>query len=108
MSGLDPHSAYLDPDGYKDLRIGTEGQFGGLGIEVTMENGFEKVITPIEDTPAAKAGLKAGDLIIRLGDTPVKGMILNDAVRLMRGKPGSKILLTVIREGHSRPLKITV
>ena len=108
MSGLDPHSAYLDPEGYKELRIGTEGQFGGLGIEVTMENGFVKVITPIEDTPAAKAGLKSGDLIIRLGDTPVKGMSLNDAVRLMRGKPGSKILLTVIREGESKPLKFNV
>jgi len=108
MSGLDPHSAYLDPEGYKELRIGTEGQFGGLGIEVTMENGFVKVITPIEDTPAAKAGLKSGDLIIRLGDTPVKGMSLNDAVRLMRGKPGSTILLTIIREGHSKPLKIKV
>ncbi|MGW8247099.1 MAG: S41 family peptidase [Acidiferrobacterales bacterium] len=107
-SGLDPHSAYLDPEGYKELRIGTEGQFGGLGIEVTMDNGFVKVITPIEDTPAAKAGLKPGDLIIRLGDTPVKGMSLNDAVRLMRGKPGSKIVLTIIREGHSKPLKITV
>ncbi|MDX5150886.1 MAG: S41 family peptidase [Acidiferrobacterales bacterium] len=107
-SGLDPHSAYLDPEGYKELRIGTEGQFGGLGIEVTMDNGFVKVITPIEDTPAAKAGLKPGDLIIRLGDTPVKGMSLNDAVRLMRGKPGSKILLTIIREGHSKPLKIKV
>ena len=108
MSGLDPHSAYLDPEGYKELRIGTEGQFGGLGIEVTMDNGFVKVITPIEDTPAAKAGLKSGDLIIRLGDTPVKGMSLNDAVRLMRGKPGSTIVLTIIREGHSKPLKITV
>jgi len=108
MSGLDPHSAYLDPEGYKELRIGTEGQFGGLGIEVTMENGFVKVITPIEDTPAAKAGLKSGDLIIRLGDTPVKGMSLNDAVRMMRGKPGSKILLTVIREGESKPLKFNV
>ena len=73
-----------------------------------MDNGFVKVITPIEDTPAAKAGLKPGDLIIRLGDTPVKGMSLNDAVRLMRGKPGSKILLTIIREGHSKPLKINV
>lgn len=108
MSGLDPHSAYLDPAAYKELRIGTEGQFGGLGIEVTMENGFVKVITPIEDTPAAKAGLKAGDVIIRLGETPVKGMTLNDAVRLMRGKPGSKIVLTIVREGESKPLRIKV
>ncbi len=108
LGGLDPHSAYLDPEGYKEIRIGTEGQFGGLGIEVTMENGFVKVITPIEDTPAAKAGIKSADLIIRLGDTPVKGMSLTDAVRLMRGKPGSKIVLTVVREGHTKPLKITV
>lgn len=108
LGGLDPHSAYLDPEGYKEIRIGTEGQFGGLGIEVTMENGFVKVVTPIEDTPAAKAGLKPADLIIRLGDTPVKGMSLTDAVRLMRGKPGSKIVLTVVREGESKPLKITV
>lgn len=108
LGGLDPHSAYLDPEGYKDIRIGTEGQFGGLGIEVTMDNGFVKVITPIEDTPAAKAGLKPGDLIIRLGDTPVKGMSLTEAVRLMRGKPGSSIMLTVVREGIAKPMKISV
>jgi len=108
LGGLDPHSAYLDPEGYKEIRIGTEGQFGGLGIEVTMDNGFVKVITPIEDTPAAEAGLKSGDLIIRLGDTPVKGMSLTEAVRLMRGKPGSKIVLTVVREGVTKPMKISV
>jgi len=108
LGGLDPHSAYLDPEGYKEIRIGTEGQFGGLGIEVTMDNGFVKVITPIEDTPAAEAGLKSGDLIIRLGDTPVKGMSLTEAVRLMRGKPGSKIVLTIVREGVTKPMKISV
>ncbi len=108
LAGLDPHSTYLDPEGYKDVRIGTEGQFGGLGIEVTMENGFVKVVSPIEDTPAARAGLQPGDLIVRLDDQAVKGMSLSDAVKLMRGKPGSNITLTVVREGENMPLKITV
>lgn len=108
LAGLDPHSTYLDPEGYKDVRIGTEGQFGGLGIEVTMENGFIKVVSPIEDTPAARAGLQPGDLIVRLDDTAVKGMRLSEAVKLMRGKPGSNITLTVVREGENMPLKITV
>ncbi len=108
LAGLDPHSTYLDPEGYKDVRIGTEGQFGGLGIEVTMENGFVKVVSPIEDTPAARAGLQPGDLIVRLDDQAVKGMSLSDAVKLMRGKPGSDITLTVVREGENMPLKITV
>jgi carboxyl-terminal processing protease len=108
LAGLDPHSTYLDPEGYKDVRIGTEGQFGGLGIEVTMENGFVKVVSPIEDTPAARAGLKPGDLIVRLDDKAVKGMGLSEAVKLMRGKPGSNITLTVVREGESKPLKITI
>lgn len=108
LAGLDPHSTYLDPEGYKDVRIGTEGQFGGLGIEVTMENGFIKVVSPIEDTPAARAGLQPGDLIVRLDDTAVKGMSLSEAVKLMRGKPGSNITLTVVRESENKPLKITV
>ncbi len=108
LAGLDPHSSYLDPEGFKDLRVGTEGEFGGLGIEVTMEDGFVKVVSPIEDTPAAKAGLKTGDLIIRLDDKAVKGMSLNDAVKMMRGKPGSDITLTVVREGNPKPLKFTL
>jgi len=108
LAGLDPHSAYLDAESFKDVRVETEGQFGGLGIEVTMENGFVKVVAPIEDTPAAAAGLKTGDLIIRLDDKAVKGMTLTDAVRLMRGKPGSDIILTVVREGSNKPLKFTV
>ncbi len=108
LSGLDPHSAYLIPDEYKDLRIGTSGEFGGLGIEVGMENGFVKVIAPIDDTPAQRAGMKSGDLIIRLDDTPVKGMSLNDAVKIMRGKPGEEIILTVLRNGEDKPLKITI
>ncbi len=108
LSGLDPHSTYLDPESFRDVRIETEGQFGGLGIEVTMENGFVKVVAPIEDTPAARAGLKTGDLIIRLDEKAVKGMTLTEAVRIMRGRPGSDIVLTVVREGHTKPLKFTI
>ena len=108
LSGLDPHSAYLVPDDYKQLRQGTSGEFGGLGIEVGMEDGFVKVIAPIDDTPASRAGMEAGDLIIRLDDAPVKGMTLSDAVKLMRGKPGSDIILTVVREGVDQPFKVTI
>ncbi|WP_367026016.1 S41 family peptidase [Methylococcus sp. ANG] len=108
LSGLDPHSTYLDQEQYNELKVGTTGQFGGLGIEVGMENGFVKVIAPIDDTPAFHAGIKAGDLIIRLDDKPVKGMSLNDAVKMMRGEPGSPIVLTVVREGVEQPLKITI
>ncbi len=108
VAGLDPHSAYLDNEAYGELRIGTTGEFGGLGIEVGMEDGFVKVISPIDDTPAARAGVQAGDLIIRLDDKPVKGMTLRDAVNVMRGKPGSDITLTVVREGEEKPLKIVI
>ncbi|HFE32809.1 MAG TPA: S41 family peptidase, partial [Gammaproteobacteria bacterium] len=108
LSGLDPHSSYLDPDSFKDLQVGTTGEFGGLGIEVGMEDGFVKVISPIDDTPAQRAGVKAGDLVIRLDEKPVKGMTLRDAVNIMRGKVGSKITLTIIREGEEKPLKITI
>ena len=108
LSNLDPHSSYLDTESYKELQVGTSGEFGGLGIEVTMENGFVKVMAPIDDTPAHKAGLKSGDLIIRLDSTPVKGLTLKDAVEIMRGKPGTDILLTVIREGEEKPLKFTL
>lgn len=108
LTGLDPHSTYLDPDEYKDLRAGTTGEFGGLGIEVSMEDSFIKVVAPIDDTPAARAGVKAGDLIIRLDDTPVKGMTLNEGVKLMRGKPGTTITLTIMRDGLEQPLKITI
>ncbi|MDH5614241.1 MAG: S41 family peptidase [Gammaproteobacteria bacterium] len=108
LNGLDPHSTYLDETAYKDLRIGTTGEFGGLGIEVGMEDSFVKVIAPIDDTPAQRAGVKSGDLIIRLDETPVKGLSLTDAVKLMRGKPGTDILLTIVREGEEKPLKITI
>ena len=108
LSGLDPHSSYLDEDAYRDLRVGTSGEFGGLGIEVGMENGFVKVISPIDDTPAQRAGVQAGDLIIRLDEKPVKGMTLDEAVKLMRGKPGTEIKLTIVRDGVDKPLEITV
>ncbi|HEY9397402.1 MAG TPA: S41 family peptidase [Burkholderiales bacterium] len=108
LTGLDPHSAYLDQDAFKELQVGTQGEFGGLGIEVGMEEGFVKVVSPIEDTPAFRAGIKSGDLIIKLDDTPVKGMSLSDAVKRMRGKPKTSILLTVVRKGETKPLEFTV
>jgi len=108
LSGLDPHSSYLDEDEFKDLQVGTTGEFGGLGIEVGMEDGFVKVITPIDDTPAQRAGVKAGDLIVRLDEKPVKGMTLQEAVKIMRGEVGTDIELTIIREGEEKPLKITI
>src|SRR5215204_2945115 len=104
LTGLDPHSAYLDQEAFRDLQVGTQGQFGGLGIEVGMEDGFVKVISPIEDTPAFRAGVKPGDLIVKLDDTFVKGMSLNDAVKKMRGKPDTTITLTVARKGETKPL----
>jgi carboxyl-terminal processing protease len=108
LTGLDPHSGYLTPEVYQEIQIGTTGKFGGLGIEVGMDNGFVKVIAPIDDTPAQRAGIQAGDLIVRLDDTPVKGMTLNDAVKIMRGTPGTRITLTVVRETEKKPLKITI
>jgi carboxyl-terminal processing protease len=108
LTGLDPHSAYLDQEAFKELQVGTQGQFGGLGIEVGMEDGFVKVISPIEDTPAFRAGIKPGDLIIKLDDTPVKGMSLNDAVKRMRGKPNTNITLTISRKGEAAPVVVTL
>ena len=108
LSGLDPHSAYLDKKAFTELREGTSGEFGGLGIVVGMEDGFVKVISPIDDTPAERAGVKSGDLIIRLDDKNVKGMSLEDAVSIMRGKPKTDILLTIVREGADKPLKINI
>lgn len=108
LSGLDPHSAYLDEEEFQELQIGTTGEFGGLGIEVGLEDGFVKVISPIDDTPAQRAGVQAGDVIIRLDDKPVKGMTLNDAVKLMRGRAGSSITLTIVREGVEKPIKLTL
>ncbi|MEK0434752.1 MAG: hypothetical protein RL369_801 [Pseudomonadota bacterium] len=108
VSSLDPHSAFLDKKAFKELREGTQGKFVGLGIEVGMEDGYVKVISPIEDSPAYKAGLKAGDLITRLDSTPVKGMTLDEAVKRMRGEPNTKITLTVARKEEDKPLLITI
>jgi carboxyl-terminal processing protease len=108
LNGLDPHSSYLNTSEFSDLKIGTTGQFGGLGIEVGMENGFVKVISPIDDTPAFRAGVQASDLIIKLDKKSVKGMTLNEAVKLMRGKPNTTIDLTIVREGEPKPLVIQI
>jgi len=108
LNGLDPHSAYLNVSEFADLKIGTTGKFGGLGIEVGMENGFVKVISPIDDTPAARAGVQAGDLIIKLDDKQVKGMTLNEAVKIMRGKPNTDIRLTIVRQNEPKSLVITI
>ena len=108
VSSLDPHSAYLDKEAFKELREGTEGSFVGLGIEVGMEDGYVKVISPIEDTPAYRAGLQAGDLITRLDKTPVKGMTLSQAVKRMRGEPDTKITLTISRKDVHKPVIVTI
>ncbi len=104
VASLDPHSAYLDKKAFKELREGTQGKFVGLGIEVGMEDGYVKVISPIEDSPAYRAGIKAGDLITRLDTTPVKGMTLDEAVKRMRGEPNTKITLTIARKDEDKPL----
>lgn len=108
LNGLDPHSSFLNTTEFSDLKIGTTGQFGGLGIEVGMENGFVKVISPIDDTPASRAGVQASDIIIKLDDKSVKGMTLNEAVKMMRGKPNTSIDLTIVREGEPKPLVIQI
>jgi carboxyl-terminal processing protease len=109
LQDLDPHSAYLDEDDFRELQTSTRGQFGGLGLEVTMEDGIVKVVTPLDDTPAAKAGIEAGDYIIRLNNKPVKGLSLKEAVNQMRGKKGTKIVLTVVRkDAKKNPLTFTL
>ncbi|MBB3066521.1 S41 family peptidase [Limibacillus halophilus] len=107
LSSLDPHSSYLDADSFGDMQVQTKGAFGGLGIEVTMENGFVKVVSPIDDTPAFRAGVEAGDLITHLDSEPVLGLNLSDAVDRMRGEVGSDIVLT-IRRGDQEPFDITI
>lgn len=108
LDQLDPHSSYLDASSFDDLQVHTTGEFGGLGIEVGMEDGFVKVISPIDDTPASRAGIEAGDLIIKIDDTTLKGLSLNDAVNRMRGPKGSKIVLTIVREGRDQPFDVTL
>lgn len=108
LSSLDPHSAYLDADDFKDMQVQTRGEFGGLGIEVTMENGFVKVVSPIDDTPAFKAGLESGDFITHLDEDPVLGLTLSEAVDKMRGKVGSKLKLTIVREGEDEAFDVEI
>ena len=108
LTGLDPHSSFLDADAFKDLQAGTQGEFGGLGIEVGAEDGAIRVIAPIDDTPAARAGIKSGDLIIKIDDKLTRGMSLTDAVKLMRGKPRTSLTLTIARKGESKPLEFSL
>lgn len=108
LSNLDPHSTYLDKDAFASLEETSQGEFGGLGIEVTMENGLLKIISPLDDSPAAKAGIEAGDLLIKLNDDLVQGMSMKEAVEKMRGPKGSKLRVTVVREGTSGPFELTI
>ena len=104
VSNLDPYSDYLSKDDFSELKIGTTGRFGGIGIEITMEDGFVKIISPIDDTPAQRAGLKAGDLVIEVQDISLKDKSINDAVKLMRGEPGTKVKVKILREKEESPL----
>src|SRR5437899_2619583 len=108
LNGLDPHSSYMDPKSFKDMQIQTRGEFGGLGIEVTQEEGLIKVVAPIDETPAAKAGIRAGDIITHLDDEAVQGLTLNQAVEKMRGQINTKIRLKVMRKGLDKPLEVTI
>jgi carboxyl-terminal processing protease len=108
VSGLDPHSSYMDPKAFADMQITTKGEFGGVGIEVTMEDGLIKVISPIDDTPAAKAGIKTGDYIAAINGDAIQGMGLNDAIDKMRGPAGSKVTLTVLRQGEKKPFDVSL
>jgi carboxyl-terminal processing protease len=105
LEGLDPHSAYLTPSDYQDLQDNTSGEFGGLGLNITIENGFLKVITPIDDTPAYKAGIQSGDIIIKIDDNAIKSLPLDESVDLLRGPKGSKVTLTILRDGQSKPVE---
>jgi carboxyl-terminal processing protease len=108
VSSLDPHSQYFDKKSFKEFREGTSGRFVGVGIEITMEDGLVKVVSPIEDSPAFRAGLKSGDLITKIDDTAVKGLSINDAVKLMRGEPRTKVLLTILRKDENRTFPVTI
>lgn len=108
LSQLDPHSAYLDRDSFSDLQEDTTGNYGGVGLEVSMEDGFVRIISPMDGTPAEKAGVKPGDLIVQLNDQPIKGMSLGDAIDAMRGEPGSTVRLTLVREGTAKPFEVSL
>ena len=108
LTGLDPHSSYMDAKSFRDMQVQTRGEFGGLGIEVTMEDGLIKVVSPIDETPASKAGIMANDIITNLDDEAVQGLTLNQAVEKMRGRVNTKIKLKIIRKGQDKPLEITL
>ncbi len=108
LNGLDPHSSYMDPKSFRDMQVQTRGEFGGLGIEVTMEDGLVKVVTPIDDTPAAKAGIQANDVITHLDDEQVQGLTLNQAVEKMRGPVNTKIRLKLMRKGQDKPIEVSI
>lgn len=108
LSQLDPHSAYLDIDTFTDLQEDTTGNYGGIGLEVAMDGGFLRVISPMDGTPAERVGIEAGDLIVELNNTPIKGMSLGDAIANMRGEPGSEITMTIVREGDPAPIELTL
>jgi carboxyl-terminal processing protease len=108
LAGLDPHSSYMDPKSFRDMQVQTRGEFGGLGIEVTMEDGLVKVVAPIDDTPAAKAGVMANDIITQLDDEAVQGLTLNQAVDKMRGPVNTKIKLTIMRKGSDKPIEVSI
>src|SRR5690349_11360528 len=108
LNGLDPHSSYMDPKSFRDMQVQTRGEFGGLGIEVTMEDGLVKVVTPIDDTPAAKAGVMANDVITQLDGEQVQGLTLNQAVEKMRGPVNTKIKLTIMRKGQDKPIEVSI
>ena len=108
LAGLDPHSSYMDPKSFKDMQVETSGEFGGLGIEVTMEDGLIKVVAPIDETPAAKAGVMANDIITQLDGEQVQGLTLNQAVEKMRGPVNTKIKLTIMRKGQDKPIEVSI
>src|SRR6266566_4274015 len=108
LAGLDPHSSYMDAKSFRDMQVQTRGEFGGLGIEVTMEEGLVKVVAPIDDTPAAKAGVMANDIIVKLDEEQVQGLTLNQAVDKMRGPENTKIKLTIMRKGQDKPVELTL
>src|SRR5690242_13413981 len=108
LAGLDPHSSYMDPKSFRDMQVQTRGEFGGLGIEVTMEDGLVKVVSPIDETPAAKAGIQANDIVTHLDDEAVQGLTLNQAVEKMRGPVNTKIKLRVMRNGQDKPIDISI